>query len=336
MRTQSLLTFALSLFAMLAFSPAVIAGHSEDILEIGNQWRVQHRTPDAVVEFPDIIGSPMLQGERVVDKDYYYGEEIESNGHTYTRLYADITSYFEASNDPSDVRELDYISERLQGALRYEGDRVYFWDGLSTNEQLLYNFSMQVDDHVPTSIINPDGDLVVQSIDYVPVGGVPMQRYTVGTATQPAVGQIIHGLGNSHGILEPLKNGITVSNLICFGVDGSTYFPAGSSACGPEYTLTPVEERMLTAPSVPVISITPNPLGTVGGYEGKLVVENPTRRGFHYTVTDLQGRRVSAGTGQTSTPLPISMSALQPGVYFVRIHLDGQNEQPQPMKWLLL
>ena len=334
MRTQSLLSLFVALL-LVAFTTNATAGHSEGLLAEGNVWRTMNYVPDQVPAFPDIIGSPMLDGNRVTATEYYYGDETFIDGIRYQVLLADITSWFEPTNDPTDVRDLTSIEGKAMGALREHAERIYYRSGQATADELLYNFNLEVGDHLPANSINPQGDLLVQNIDYITVGDNMVARFTVGNAAQPAVAEIVTGMGASTGLLEPLFEANGMSELICFGVDGYTQFPAGSSQCGPEYISTPVEERLAQAPASPTASLSPNPVGNVTGHEGRLVVESPDRKLFNYDILDNQGRRIAAGTGTTNSSLPLDMSTASAGLYFVRVTVDGAEAAPLHLKMIV-
>ena len=334
MRTQSLLTLFFA-FALVAFTSPVSAGHSEDLLQDGNVWRTMHYVDDQVPAFPDIIGSPMLDGQRITSTEYYYGDNTWIDGVEYKVLLSDITTWFEPTNDPNDVRELSTIEAKYRGVLREDNDRIYFRNGQATSDELLYNFNLAVGDYLPTNSINPNGTLVVQNIDYITLGDNMVARFTVGTAAQPSVAQIVTGMGATTGLLEPLFDAGSMSEMLCFGVDGYTQFPAGSDGCGPEYISTPVEERHAMAPNTTTASLSPNPLGTIGGHQGKLVIESHDRKLFHYDILDTQGRLVEAGNGVSDTALPVDMSGYTAGLYYVRISVEGEENRPLNLKWMV-
>lgn len=334
MKTKSLFTLPLVLLLTAFLSPA-FAGHTENLIQTGNTWRVLQQHPDSVLQHPDVIGSPMLQGTRYTALEYYFDTDTTINQHDYKVLLADITSWFEPHIDPSDVRELTTIERKYRGAMRTVNDRVFYWSGQSTMEEMLYNFDLQVQDYLPVSAINPNGNLQIQHIDYVMVGGESVKRFTVGTATQPSLGQIVSGLGTDKGLLEPIENGTVSSELVCFGVDGFTHFPAGSTDCGPEFMATPVEEiRNQQGSSASSGSVSPNPLGSLTGHQGQLWVEAQREEIYRYNITDAQGRIVAAGTGFTNQPNPIDASTLVPGMYFVRVQQEN-GYSPLNLRWLV-
>ena len=135
MRTHSLLAL---IVALLAFTTTATAGHSEELLAEGNVWRTMRYVLDEVPAFPDIIGSPMLDGNRVTATEYYYGGETFIDGIRYYDMACD-TELRERNNKERARLIAKMLKEKKKGgktqAPKKKEQRLYHCDSMEGEQQ---------------------------------------------------------------------------------------------------------------------------------------------------------------------------------------------------------
>lgn len=119
-----------------------------------------------------------------------------------------------------------------KGAIRHdiENKSVYIVPPNQTEEQLLYDFNLEVGDTITGYLAIGWEGIVVESIDSVLVGSSYRKRWIIGTWDQV---QIIEGLGSIFGLLESVGKiwDGPIYSLDCFMLDGETLYPLPANPC---------------------------------------------------------------------------------------------------------
>lgn len=127
-------------------------------------WRIQ------VQEYPSSI------------KHYYSKGDTTIQDQSYTKVYVD--TYF-----------IQDSSFSYQGAYRTEGERVYYLEKNSSDEYLLYDFSLQVGDTLPHK--ETERKFLISKIDTIYYYGRLRKRQTFKLAFN--TGSIMEGIGSYFG-----------------------------------------------------------------------------------------------------------------------------------------
>jgi hypothetical protein len=200
------------------------------------------------------------------------------------------------------------------GAYRSENRKVYFVPKDSTNQFLLYDFSVEVGDTIPQVYFEyfyGDGmfltDYVIYHIDTIFVNGNPHKRIN---------DNWVEGIGNLQGfLLEPFFN---ISQyrveLTCMSIENTVYFPMQD--------LTPCPLDLAVSDAVlPKVAISPNPTSD------KLIIEG-INDAAEINVINAQGKTVDFRRLSTHE---LAVSDLVAGVYFVQV---TQNKQSAIVKFV--
>ena len=160
---------------------------------------------------------------------YTIAGNITSGGIEYAKFH--VSSEYEQGSDQSEwcTESISY-SDRIIG-IREADKRIYvnLDPTADTDEEYLaYDFNLAVGDTVPSPhLINgnpniPEPNLVIQSIDSVPISGSYRKRYNL-----DPVRYIIEGIGSSIGLLNPLEfvwSGPCQIALTCYQEEGMADF----------------------------------------------------------------------------------------------------------------
>jgi hypothetical protein len=200
------------------------------------------------------------------------------------------------------------------GAYRSENRKVYFVPKDSTNQYLLYDFSVEVGDTIPQvyfEYFNGDGmfltDYVIDYIDTIIMNGNPHKRIN---------NNWVEGIGNLQGfLLEPYFN---ISQyrveLTCMSIDNAMYYPMqNADPC-------PLDLAVSDA-ILPKIAISPNPTSE------KLIIEG-INEFTEINVINTQGKTVAFRRLSTHE---LAVTDLVAGIYFVQV---TQNKQSAMVKFV--
>lgn len=233
------------------------------------------------------------------------------NGRTYKQLWVPyfILGYdFFCNPNPSAIRN------SYKGGIRQDkaGKKVYFFKSDALDEQLLYDFTLDVGDTLKTYITRPHYN-VVKKIDSVMVDGAYHKRWKIGTGEDPGESYgyyMIEGVG-SDGVIEPMYEiTSTVFNTRCLKVGNKSIYPENASC----ETVTGIGMNL---PAVNKVTIFPNPSNGVFTIESK---ENITS----VRITDLLGKIVFQQILNNQSGYKIN--SLQKGTYILTI-FDNNNQQ---------
>ncbi len=118
-----------------------------------------------------------------------------------------------------------------EGALRYDSvnNIVFIILPDSINEQVLYDFNMQIGDTINGPFHQNDVYQVV-SIDTVVYAGISRKRWMFGSLmnTNP---YIVEGIGNIEGLFTPLDRIQEMYSLVCFSYKSFSLYPDSNYVC---------------------------------------------------------------------------------------------------------
>ncbi len=231
------------------------------------------------------------------------------NNLVYTKLSNSGISIFSYQGHTSTT----YFSNPIYALIRSDSTRTYL---LSDNEEfLLYDFSLQVGDTLPETIINGN-TVIVSDIDTVVVAGKQLKRFHIFDPVQYINSTwYIEGIGHEYGLIEPMY--ITMdsgSGFECYAENGTAVFPEGSDC-----DLTVDVDKVLK-PELD-LSIYPNPskglftLTYRGNTTKEVEIQIVGARGDIITTTKWH---VQAGQNERN----FNLNSANPGLYVVIVR-DG-------------
>jgi len=194
--------------------------------------------------------------------------------------------------------------QELAAFLRQEGRKIFWRNGFDTQDQLIYNFELQVGDSLPVSGINFWNDIVITSIDTILVNGEERLSYQFSNAP---VSYYVEGIGHSGGFLQYIPPMLECGHsLNCYGQNDIPLYPETPQApC--DYTVG-IETEVASSE----FSIYPNPAQDV------LTIELNVAGNKTIEITNMNGQVIEMHNF-SKTSNQVSISAFPAGVYFVKI-----------------
>ena len=186
--------------------------------------------------------------------------------------------------------------------------KVYFIPPAHTNEQLLYDFNLQVGDSVKGYIKSFTGTPeTVKAIDSVLVGNTYRKRWKINSVYDI---YIIEGIGSTYGLIKATPGTSTDPHLYlitCFSQNGIPLYPSTSTNCDLIITSDerPVKDK-------PVINIFPNP--SKGSFN---INYSQTLNITAAYLTDLPGNLILKP--QLNNPTNFNIDALPGGTYILTL-----------------
>lgn len=201
------------------------------------------------------------------------------------------------NSQPEEIQEFVAI-------LRQEGRKIFRRIGSEGQDQLVYNFELQVGDSLPLSGINFFNDIVVVSRDTILVNGEERLSYQFSNSP---VTYYVEGIGHSGGFLQYIPPMLECGHrLHCYGQNDVPLYPTNpQDEC--DYTVG-IETNVASSK----FSIYPNPAQDVLTIELN-VAGNKTVEITNMNCQVLEKLNFSEISNQ------ISISALPAGVYFVKV-----------------
>jgi hypothetical protein len=196
-----------------------------------------------------------------------------------------------------------------RGALREDvlNKRVYYIAPLSTVEELLYDFNLNVGDTITGALSAVSGILdTVISIDTILIGNDYRKIWYISSYYSI---YIIEGIGSTYGLISQTPGNIPDADgieLDCHSVDMIPLYPNNSTSCN---TITSIKYNKRNNAN---ISIMPNPSN------GAFIVELPSNHNWvTLNIADNQGKTVRQEN--VSTQSKVSFSLDISGLYLLRL-----------------
>ncbi len=278
----------------------------------GGQWNVRYLVAQAINIDTYFIDE--------YDLNYYTTVDTILNGKIYTQLYysSHYIQYGMNSGIPFNI-DFGFTYNNYKGAYRSSvgSKRIYFFDKDSTNENILYDFSVQPGQQISNWYnTNLQGStILVDSIDSVFVNFQYRKRINFSTVTgSGGTSSIIDGIGNEFGLLNPLGFFEDNGFLDCFSVNGSTVFPDSTISCPITTSINQIEKRS-------TLNISPNPANDIlkityqcDGFNKDVLAQI-----FNINMQVVKIIHLKNSTTQ------INISALPSGIYFIQLTNSKHN-----------
>lgn len=280
-------------------------------LGVKSQTPVYHPLPDsnACWNIEMSQGMCFLGGWSVEKYSIFISGDTVINGQSYHKLF---TPFVKFENYSGYCQQQNFPGYR--GAFRQDipGKRVFFVAPALSDEQLLYDFSLQVGDTVRGYLQQAFGSAdVVTEIDSVLVGDSYRKRWLINPCYNI---HLIEGVGSTYGLLQPSPGCATDMagyEINCFNLDGESVYPETSTEC---LLITSTNSQYS---DIEAVRIFPNPSN------GSFTVGLPKPENIHeIRIHDMAGNLVFQK--QTGNDDSFVVSGLNRGTYIMTI-VDKDN-----------
>lgn len=172
-----------------------------------------------------------------------------------------------------------------------------------SQEELIYDFNLQVGDSLPVTIFNNSPDITVTAIDSFYTATGYRKRFHL-DQTNTWCHYLIEGVGTDRGLMAPMQVPLECDySQVCYGQQDTTYYPNIVLNCDIALLVQQVPAEKLSLP------VYPNP-ATDELQLGITVTEQK-----YWQVRDICGAIVLQG----SPAAVISVTTLAPGYYFAEV-----------------
>ena len=203
------------LLMLLTIAPFVQA---QNYLQPGSQWRINGVGLSMV--------NPCYYTERFVCE--ITGDSLVL-GQTYKKIFHHgIKTEAPTMPDPNSNCAAPETFNKLYALIRQEGLKLYIFNG--SEDQLLYDFDLQVGDTLPLSFNNFANDITVDSITTLQVGSETRKVFYLSQQTE--VTMIIEGIGHNWGLIgtmQPFE--FYETELECYAINDTAYYPSLGAPC---------------------------------------------------------------------------------------------------------
>jgi hypothetical protein len=241
--------------------------------------------------------------------NYYTAGDTVWNGLTYKKMLKKGTGVNNWFGPPPALCSGTYIYVDTVPAflLRSAGKKMFIKTLFEPNEELLYDFDLDVGDTLPNTYNNLPGNIIyVTAIDsfYTPYGY--RKIFTLAGANWAQY--LIEGVGSSHGLIEPLGNFFDCGyQLLCFSLNDTSWYPVQGISCN-----IPLGSGELSDQSK--MTVSPNPFSS----EATIFSARPLRDARMVLINAL-GEVAEMRSGINGNSITLSKGSLSTGPYTVTI-----------------
>ena len=284
-------------YALLLVLGLIPAANAQNYLQPGSQWRINGTglsmlAPCYFIEqyVCEITGDSLVGGQ-TYQKMIYHG--LKTEGPT--------------SPGPSNCEPPTTFS-RLYALVRQDGLKLYIYDG--SQEQLLYDFDLQVGDTLPLSFNNYDNQITVDSITTIQIANEVRKVFHFTQQNQSSqINKIIEGVGHNFGFIgtmQPFE--FFETSLECYAINDTVYYPSLNAPCG-------LDVGLVEQPEAVRLNSYPNPT------DGTILIETGSLEAIQtWTVFDVYGTMCSIEKSTIEDgALKLDLSSFKPGVYVARV-----------------
>lgn len=241
-------------------------------------------------------GMPCLQIHNYI---YYLNGDSLIGGLEYKKVFKrGETEYIWLAPPPHQDCEGIILYNDFWTLLRQDGKKLFIYE--DGNDHLLYDFNLAVGDTLPVTWNMTTQGIIVSSVDSIFMGDHYRKKFSIHEQS-PVADILIEGVGFGSGLLEPFPMLWYPTELLCFTLNDTTYFPGYGEDCDLTVKVPlPANETDL--------SFYPNP------------VKNRFRID-HSTDTEIQQVIAYDRTGRRHF-----MKPLQIGPYSIELDLSGLNQ----------
>lgn len=196
-------------------------------------------------------------------------------------------------------------SSFLNCLIRQADKKVFVKYGLS-DETLMYDFDLQINDFLPSTSVHPQTDLVVVATDSVLIQNEYRKTFQIEGSAQFT---LIEGIGTNFGLIESVFPTLECSySFFCYWENGTpVYLNSETQDCNQVVGIQDFEFNSTV--------VYPNPFEKFIYLRGKI---------NNLSIMDYSGRRIEKyfKANQSNEIVQLDLTELQSGIYFIR-YLDN-------------
>jgi hypothetical protein len=197
----------------------------------------------------------------------------------------------------------------LNCLIRQVDDKVFVKYGLS-DETLMYDYDLQINDILPSTSVHPQTDLVVTAIDSILIQGEYRKTFQIEGSAQFT---LIEGIGTNFGFLESVLPTLECSySFLCYWENGApVYINLDSQACNQVVGLKDLPETTL--------KIYPNPSENFATILGAKKI---------LSIVDFSGKNLVnyASSNDLNGTIHLNLSLFDSGIYLIRCLMQNGRE----------
>lgn len=242
-------------------------------------------------------------------KRYYLGGDSTVNNVVFKKLYERkrIVQWWASATPPAPGACSSVInSDDLIGLIRQDNKKLFF------NDDLLYDFDLNVGDFLPITYNQVATDLEVTSIGTLMINGQSRNQFFINNDPDFF---LIEGIGFNGGLLEFIGQSLECAGFLdCFQIASQTEYSSPNGTC--EFNLDLNENDVFS------FEIFPNPSID----QLTLTFRNIVKSGF-VTIYQLDGKKVIEERITGTNKLNLNHS-LNPGTYLIEVEInDSKSSQ---------
>lgn len=255
--------------------------------------------------------------------EYYVNGDTIVNTEVFKKIYFNYTHFqyvFNCTNYTNPCLCCQYAcnplveTSKYAGGLRGDSGRIYFLPPSESKDTLLYDFTLNVGDTLPTSYIYDPAmlGLRVSRIDTVLIGTQYRKKFILspfqaGCFLGDTATWMIEGIGHRQGLLEPMFCVFEIGcGIDCYSELGKTVFPDSSAWCS--FTIGVAEQ----AKEEINFAVFPNPV------HNKLGVRWDNNSVQEITLLNTLGEKIYAEDVNHRSVLSIEVGNLPSGMYLLQ------------------
>ena len=240
-------------------------------------------------------------------KDQLYqinGDTLIGNHNYFNVLVTGVKTTIYQHPSSTVIKDIHYYAHPI----REENNALYAFNPSKNEEYLLYDFNLDIGDHIGWTPCNTD---TVVSIDTIFFGNIPLQRFHIRGSSS----DLVEGIGSTRGLYEQPCFGIppAIAYLQCYCQNGNCI--SFSSIHEPH----PDCDSLTTA--IPIIefanfSVYPNPFDNEIQIQSTIPLDkDATINILNLTSDIMMKKKIQFNTFSES----VNVASLPPGIYFIGI-----------------
>jgi len=265
------------------------------------QTNVYHPFPDSNAIWIEEWTKHMDTSVHYISRTSLIGDTV-INAVNYNKLYSSFVH-----NDPY----LGFDSSwKYTGGIREDiTKKIYFLDSDSINEMLIYDFSKNIGDTIPSS--KNFAPLIIENIDSILINNQYRKRFLLDSL---GYSFIIEGIGYNGGLFGLFTTAWifswTLPDLVCFIQGGNIlYHNPNYNSCF--RVITTIDDKEYKH----AFKLIPNPSNGLV----KLEIENTTNETLKIEIINVSGQQVYRKQYSNTIHKQIDLSGLPKGIYFVKM-----------------
>lgn len=255
---------------------------------------------------------PCVQNETF---NYFIAGDTVLNGLTYKIIFKSGSGYFSYFDNPPIPPfcsgGYEYQNQPYEWFIRSSGKQMFICACEGCEEELLYDFNLEVGSTLPLSYNNYSEEITVLAIDSIETAFGYRKRFALTGDTW--ADYLIEGIGHSRGLFEPINLPLECGfELLCYSLNDVAYYPEPGEGC---MLTVDISEKVNSN----AISVYPNPFNERTTISFSNVMRMPVVK-----VYNLQGQQIQVKTSVFTDRIVIERGSLNSGLYIFELTDDSK------------